>query len=162
MFSTNKNQVMYELLSKRGQTFALLACVAIIIIYFVPVFMGMDAFDALPDDQKSKTTIFNFGLIASIVIFAAAILITIFLAIYQMAANPKGSLKGLLAIGAILVFFVILYFMADDTVKQKWSEELSITPNISKFVGAATILSMVMLGFSVLVLIAAEVKNIFK
>ena len=98
---------MYQLLAKRGQTFAFLLGIIITLIFLMVVLGGVDEFNTLSRDQQKLTSIFNFGLKSALVLVVVAALCWLIFGFYQLFSNIKGSMKGLIpAIILLAVFFI--------------------------------------------------------
>jgi hypothetical protein len=91
-----------------------------------------------------------------------AVLLLIFFALYQITVDPKRAMKGLIGVAMLVGIFVVTYFMADGSVTEKWSTELGITENISKFVGAGITTTFVLLFVSLGAFLFFELRNFFK
>lgn len=66
----------------------------------------------------------------------------VLLPLIQSMGDPKSLLKTGLAIVALLVIFVIGYFISDNNVTDKFAAEpFSLTPGVSQFVGGLLISS---------------------
>jgi hypothetical protein len=102
---------MYELLSKKGLLFAFLLGLAVVLLFYVPVLTGINNFNALPEEEQATTSIFDLGLWLTIILVIVAALAIIVFSILSIANNPKGSLRGLVGLGVILLIFIIGYAM---------------------------------------------------
>jgi len=92
--------MMYKLLTKRGQLIAFGVGGVIIVIYYVSIMSGLDEFNALSEDDRATTGIFNLGLGATgllLIICAAAMIL---FGLYHVITNPKGAIEILFALSA--------------------------------------------------------------
>lgn len=102
---------MYEILSKKGLLFAFLLGLAVVLLFYVPVLTGMDGFNALSEEDQVTTSIFDLGLWLTIILVVVAALAIIVFSILSIAKNPKGSLRGLVGLGVIILIFIIGFAM---------------------------------------------------
>lgn len=100
---------MYELLSKKGLLFAFLLGLAAVLMFYVPVLTGVNAFNALPEEEQTNTSIFDLGLWITIILVVIAALAIIGFSILSIAKDLKGSLRGLVGLGVILLIFIVGY-----------------------------------------------------
>lgn len=156
---------MYNLLSKKGQLFAVILGIFGLLLFIVPVMIGLEQFNLLSEEDKLRTGIFNTGLIAAIVFTIVAAIIWLIFAVFQMAVNLKEARRGILG----LVVLVIIFAIASATSEAETSgpikaaaEEFAMNDNASKLVSGAIKTTAVLGGLAVLTLIIAEVKNFFK
>lgn len=155
---------MYKFLIKHGQVVAFGLGLLIILIFFGSVSAGMEEFSMLPEDQQKTSDIFNFGLYAAIVLSVLCAAVAILFGIYHVVDNPKGSLKGLLGVGALLaIFFVARSMAAPDTGKvAETAAEFNVTPSQSATISAALVTALVMASIAALAVVLSEIRNFFK
>lgn len=158
---------MYNFLTQKGQLVAFGLGVLITIVFLLSVFGGLDGFEALADEDRGTTGIFNAGLYGAIVLCilcAAAILL---FGVYHTVTNPKGAMKFLIGLGLILVIFIIFYSMATPvtegdgrlfTIMQKFE----ITDGANKFISGALSTTLVLAVIAVAAFIFSEIRNLFK
>ncbi len=155
---------MYNFLIKHGQVVAFGLGLLIILVFFGGISAGMEEFSMLPEDQQKTSDIFNFGLYAAIVLTVLCAAIAILFGIYHVVDNPKGSLKGLLGVGALLaIFFVARAMAAPDTGSvAETAAEFNVTPAQSATISAALVTALVMAGIAALSVVLSEIRNFFK
>lgn len=171
---------MYDFLNKYGQALAFGIGVLVVLIFLVSIFSeDPDTLSSLTSDgvkgpEKYATNAFDFGLYASIGLSVIAFIAAIVFGLVQVASNPKGSLKGLIGAAILVVICFVCYSVANSDVSQ---ESLAIQNSINKFetdqatdfsegtlkfISGAIIASLVLIGLSILSLIAFGIRGIFK
>lgn len=79
----------------------------------------------------------------------------------QGLKNPKGLVKSLIGVGALVVLFVIGYSLSSSAVTNSWAAK-GITESVSKLVGAGLIMFYIVLAAAAIGLIYSEVSKAFK
>jgi hypothetical protein len=156
---------MYQLLAKRGQSFAFLLGIVITLIFLLSVLGGVDEFNLLSRDQQKLTNIFNFGLKAALVLVVVTALAWILFGLFHLVTNIKGSLKSLIPFLLLLAVFFIAYSMADPGFGSAITgtlEKFSITEGISKIISGALTTSLILVVLGVVGAVLFEVINMFK
>jgi hypothetical protein len=156
---------MYNFLSRYGQLFAFGLGAILTAIFFVTVFTNVEGFSDLSESEQAESTVFNFGLYASIVltiVCAAAILIA---GVIFTILTPKQSLKALIGLAVIIVIFFVSYNMADPkgigSLARTILEE-GIQEGSSRFISGAISTALVLGAGAVLALVVSEVSNLLK
>jgi hypothetical protein len=158
----------YNYLSRKGTFIAFLATVVFILIVIVPIILGLEAFDAVPQERQAyaeEGNIFQIGLMLAVILLAVGIIAAILFSLFQVASNPKGAMKGLLAFGAVIVLFFILYAMASGTGTGslvETIEKFGISESVVKMVGAGISLTLTLGGVAIFSMVAMEIWNYFK
>lgn len=154
---------MYKFLTKNGQVLSFAVGAIISIIFILMAVNGTpDGFDELPKEEQFTNNSFNFGLMGAVALVIIAFALAIVFGVIQTATNPKGALKGIIGVVALVVVFFLAYSMGDDTVKEIWASDFDVTPGVSKYVSGALTTTFVLLGIAVLAFIVSEVRNFFK
>lgn len=170
---------MYAFLNKYGQALAFGIGVLVTLIFLVSIFtMPEEQMTMLSDEnagaEKYATTAFDFGLYGSIFLTVIAFVVALVFGIGQLASNPKGSVKGLLGLAALLVVVFISYSVANNDISQESAEiqraiekfntdqEANFDGGTLKFVSGSIIASVVLIGLSILSLIVFGIRGIFK
>jgi len=157
---------MYKFLTRNGQTIAFGIGLLITLLFLGIIFGGLEEFSAIPetDEKRFETGIFDFGIyaaIALVVVCAAAMLI---FGVIQVASDPKGSLKGIIGLVAIIAVFFIAQATAGvdseslDVIKKEFEVTPGQSSTISGFIGTA----LVMAGIAALTFVGSEIRNFFK
>lgn len=156
---------MYELLSKKGQAVSLGIAVLSLLLFFVPVFVGLDAFNALSDEDKITSNIFNGGFYVTLTLLGAAILGWIVFAGLELASNFQKSLKGVLGFVVLVLLFVVVYMFSEAEttgVLSTVAKDFDLSDNQSRLI-STLITSTGILGLaSIVILLTFEVRNFFK
>lgn len=156
---------MYKTLTKHGQLLAFGIGLLVIVLFVGSVLSGVDGFNALSKEDQLNTTIFDIGIIMTLVLLVICAVIAVLFALYQMATNPKGALKGIVAMLVLAVLFGILYSTAvAETTGPigKAVEEFGLTEGQSKLVSAGIRSTLILGGLAVAAFVISEVRNLFK
>ncbi len=158
---------MYTFLTRNGQTVAFGLGLAVTIIMLAIIFSGVNDFESIPetDALRYDTTIFNFGMYAALLLGVIGALAAIGFGIYQFATDPKGALKGMLGLAAVIVLLLVLYATADpDTsmLAAQAKDGFFVTEGQSKFITGAIATSLIMAGGAILALAISEVLSFFR
>lgn len=167
---------MYAFLNKYGQALAFGVGILITVIFLGSIFSADEAvFDTLQGDNRSyETNIFNFGMYASIILIVVAFVVAIGFGIFQMAQNPKGSLKGIIGLVALAAIVFIGYSTANGDIAQETpeiqnainkfttSQEADFTGGNLKFISGAILAAVIMIGLSILTLVGFGIRGLFK
>ncbi len=162
---------MYTFLTRNGQTLAFGLGFVIVVLMLIFIFTGINGYEAsvdgLPDldPKRYETKIFDFGMYGAAFLVVACAIAGILFGIYQVATNPKGALKGLLGLAAVVVLLLILYATADaDTamLARQARDGFFVEPGQSKFITGAIATALIMAGGAVLALAVSEVISFFK
>lgn len=160
---------MYKFLTKYGQLLAVGVSIVVVAIFLITSLVGLSnaGYSTSTDliDYKKEISFFNIGLYLTIGLFVIAALAWVLFAIYQLVSNPKESIKFMLGGLAIVIVFVIFFFVANTEVSGKMAELVSkhdITEGVNRLITAGLNTTAILAGLSVLVMIVSEFVNIFK
>jgi len=157
---------MYKFLSKNGQVIAFGIGVVITALFLVFIFSGLENFNALSDDERITSDIFNFGIYAVIVLIVLCAIAAILFGIFQVVTNPKGSLKGLIGIAALAAVFFIAYSMSTmpepDTALAATKESFEVTDGEFKFISGEILAALTLAGVAAAAFVISEIINFFK
>ena len=157
---------MYKLLSKNGQTFGFLLGTVVTVLFLLIMAGGWSDFSALGDSaEKYDTTIFNFGIYASIALIIVGFLLWAFFSVYQMASNPKAAVRGLLGGVALIALFVIAYSTASSEVSgplAKSVENMGVGPTGLKLISGGIATSLILTLVAGVAILGSELRNFFK
>ena len=155
---------MYKFLAKHGQLAAFGLGAVIILIFFGSVFSGLTDFNALPEERQGETTIFDFGLWASIILTVLTVVVAILFGLYYMITHPKGALVGIIGLGVIAVMFIILYSTAapDTGTLAAKIEGFKIGDTTSKLITGALGTGVILTIVAFASFVITEIINIFK
>ena len=165
---------MYSLLAKRGQLFAILLGVGIVVIFLGSVIgglngagynMGTDLVQVLKNDPAQDFSFFDIGLYLTMGLIAIAAVLALLFGLYQMLTNIKGSLTGIIALVAIAAIFFGFYSSAPDDLTGPISgvlQQFDISAGISKFISGALWTTIILALLSVAAMVILEIWNMFK
>ena len=165
---------MYSLLAKKGQLFAILLGVAVVIIYLATVIGGIgnagydmstDLNQVLKNNTDQSFSFFDVGLKLTVGLVIVAAVIAVVFGLIQMLSAPKNSLKGIIGIAVIAAVFFGLYSSADaDTTSaiSKTLQKFDVSDNVSKLISGGILTTGILAGASVVVMIFGEIYNLFK
>lgn len=164
----------YKFLSKNGVLIAFGVAVVAILITFIPILGGLEAYESLPDDVNVRAAseegnIFSTGIMVSFILTVVAFGAAILLSIAGVFSNLKDSKKGLIAFLGLAVLFFIMYATASEEI----SPELAVTVNnpeygvagdmgIYKMISGGIAGTILLLIVSFVLMVAMEVWNFFK
>src|SRR5690625_1578185 len=157
---------MYKLFSRYGLLFAFIIGLVFILIFIVPVITGLpEGFTLLPDEEQTATSVFDTGLQAAAVLFIATVIITILASLLSLVKNPKGAIKGIIALAILLVVMFVLYSVSadeDGSRVQAAMAEFNVTSTLSQWISAFMKGSFIMVLGAIGIAIVGEILNIFK
>ena len=156
---------LYKLLSTKGTAFAFALGLLGAVIFFIPVLGGLDGFNALPDEEKKTSNIFNLGIQLMLAVLAISVLITIVWALIQMVMNPTGAKMGFIWLIVIVGLFALGYFVLNSPDNDAVLADLKtngVSAGQSKFIGGGIWLMLLMLVGSLAIFVFSEVRNLFK
>jgi len=143
----------YKTLAKYGQSVSFGAGALLIVIFFlINAAAGLDS--AL-----------NFIIWAGIVLLILTIVVLVGYALYQIIRDPKDSAKGLLGVAALVVLFLILYFVSPADTGGKIGElreEFKISDNLMKAISSGILTTFILAVLGVGAFLYSEVRNLFK
>ena len=165
---------MYSLLAKKGQLFAILLGVGVVIIYLATVIGGIgsagydmssDLNQVLKNNPEQSFDFFNIGLQLTIALVVIAALAAVVFGLWQMISSPKNSLKGIIGVAVIALLFFALYSSADTDTASAISttiQKFDISDNVSKLISGGILTTGILAGVSLVAMVLFEIYNIFK
>ncbi len=155
---------MYNFLSKNGQLVAFLIGLVITAIFLFSVFSGLSGFNALAEDQRGTTDIFNFGLYAAAGLTVLCALIALFFGLFQTLSNPKGAIAAIAAvIGLAVLYFAGQALAGADTAKVvETMGEFKVTEGQGNFINGAIGGGLLLIGLAMAAFVLSELRNFFK
>lgn len=157
---------MYNFLLKNGQLVAFLLGVVITVVFLISVFSGIGEFNMLADEDQVTTTIFDFGLFATIALIIITAIAMLLFGLYQVGTNFRGSLKGIIGLAVLIVIFLVAYSASSGTATGAVAEAADkaggLTAGNFKFVGGAITTSIILVGIAAAAFVLSEIRNIFK
>jgi hypothetical protein len=144
---------MYKYLSKYGQLIGFaLGAVPILLFVLILLIGGEDA-------------AINFELYSGLVLLVIGVVVLVGWSLYQIAANPKGSAKGLIGVGALVIVFLVIYLTATPETAGSLGKtriEFDISDNQTKFITGGIGLAIILALGAALSFFYSEVRNFFK
>jgi hypothetical protein len=144
---------MYKFLAKYGQLVAF-GLGALPILLFLLIYLAAGEQSAI-----------NFELFAGIVLFILGVVTLVGFAVYQVAADLKGSMKGLIGIGGLLVIFLLIYLTATPETTGSVAEArtaFNVTDNQTKLITGGIGMAILMAIAAAVSFFYSEVRNFFK
>ncbi len=156
---------MYKSLTKNGQMYAFGLGLLITIAFLGSVFSGLDTFNGLSKEGQYETGIFDLGIYAVAFLTVICFLAMFLFGIFQVVTDLKGSMKGLIGFGVLLIIFAIAYSTATIESGPFWDpilKEFEVTDGASKFITGAIWTCLFMIGVAVVTFVLSEIRNFFK
>jgi len=165
---------MYKLLTSKGQVAALglgIVCSLIAIFSIVSGIKGAgystgdDLNQIMKNNPEATFDFFNPAIYIVLLLILAAVLAWVFFGVMGLVSNPKGSMKFIIAIIAILALVFILYSMSDSETAGKIYELLqknSISEGISKMISAGIKATIGLAILAMIAMVGMEIRNAFK
>lgn len=164
---------MYNYLIRNGVLVGFLLAVLAIIISVIPIFGGLDAFEAVPEKQQpfsEEGGIFNMGITVTRLLLYLAVGLMVILGIFGIFKDFKSSMKGVIGFVILLVFFGILYAMASADVSGTALEatvnnpEYGVhdSPDTFRLISGSITGTIILLGLAFAAIVIMEIWNFFK
>ncbi len=155
---------MYDFLARKGQTIAFGIGVLITAIFLGIAFGGQEQFEALADDQRITTDIFNFGLQAAIALIVICAVIAIAFGLFHTLSNPKGAIKGIASLAVIAAIFFIGQSMAgaDSPGVVETMREFGVSAAEGSFINGALMSVLALGALAALAFVVSELLNFLK
>ena len=156
---------MYTFLTRNGQTIGFGLGLLFVVIAIVSIFSGVDEFSSFADDDVARydTTIFNFGMYAAIALVALCFVAAVIFGVAQLASDPKGAIKGIIGLVAVIALFFIIYSAADpDSEMLNRLSDFSVTDGQSKMITGAIWTALILAAAAVVATAVSEVVNFFR
>jgi len=156
---------MYKLLAKRGQLFAFLLGLIVIAIMLLSVFGGIGEWNGLQEEAQKETSIFNFGLQASIGMTLFGAFLFFVTIIVGLITNPKGSLKMIIAFAIIGIIFAIFYGTAvaeSSGIVKAAVDQFGLNDGSSKIITAGIKTTGLLVVIAFVTFVLTEIWNLFK
>lgn len=159
---------MYKFLTRNGQTLGFGLGLLLVVGMLVSIFSGVEKFSAFAEDdmERYQTTIFNFGMYAAFFLVVAAAVAAVLFGIMQFVGNPKGALKGLLGLLAVVALFFVIYSAADPDVDMikllAETTDFAVTEGQSKMITGSIWTALILSGVAIAATVISEVLNFFR
>lgn len=105
----------------------------------------------------------NVMLIYTYVVFAVALLLSIFFPVVQIVSNPKGAMRTLIGLVAMIVIFGVSYFLASDAHIPNPAENGFFTNStLLKLTDVGLYSAYAVLAISFIVILWGEIRSALK
>ncbi len=160
---------MYQFLSKKGSTVAFVLGAALSIIFLAIVLSESESLSSFGDDlpglKEKHIDLFNFGIFSAIALAVLTAVAAVAFGLLQMLGDIKGSLKGLIGIGALIVLYLVFSSTATHETVGDLAETMKtfeIDEARSKMITGAIWTTLIAGIVGVGSLVIFEVVNAFK
>lgn len=96
------------------------------------------------------------------ILFIVAVAVLLGISLLGILKNPKGSVKVLIILAAMIVIGLIAYSVSKNTITPVMMEKYKVTASTVKWVGAGLILTYLMMAAAVGVFIYTAIVKFFK
>ncbi len=110
------------------------------------------------DTVGNTNLLIYWGYLLGIIVIA----VTLGTLVINLVRNPKGSMKFLIALAAIIVIFIIGYSVTPNTYTPTQLEKFDITPATAKMVGAGLLILYLMGIGAVVTIVYVSIAKFFK
>ncbi|MCR9290903.1 MAG: hypothetical protein NXI23_26330 [Bacteroidetes bacterium] len=158
-------QNAYKFLTKNGQVVAFGFGLLMVLIFYGAVSSGLEEFSMVPQDEQAKSVegdIFMPGITLTVWLIILAAVAIIGFGIYHIVTDPKGAIKGIIGLVALLVVFGIAYATSSSEISEGWNTEDVITPSISQYVEGSIKTTGILIGVALVAFVGSEIRNFFK
>ncbi|MBK8700833.1 MAG: hypothetical protein IPN29_15325 [Saprospiraceae bacterium] len=164
---------MYKYLAKNGTSIAMLVGSAVTLIFLLAAIIGLgnDGYAvgtdlaSLGKEKVAQMNYFDVGLYLTIGLMVVSIISLLVFGVITMMKFPKTLKSTLIFSGLLLGLFFVLFFTAtkENTGKLgRTLQEFQITDGVNSFVTAGLWSMIILCLGALLIMVAAEVKNMFK
>jgi hypothetical protein len=156
---------MYQFLTKYGTMTAFSLGLLITLIFLAIAINGAEEFNLLADEERAETTIFNFGLMAVLVLIVVCILVSLGFGLRFLITHPKQAVRFGIGFGALVVLFIVLYSVSSiettGRIAQK-AKDYGVGDTASRIISGGLLTVLALAGLAVVSFVVAEIRNIFK
>ena len=165
---------MYSLLAKKGQMFAILLGVIVVVVYLATVISGLgssgyslsdDLNQIMKNNPDQQFSFFNIGLGLTVLMIILCFVFALLFGIWQLISNPKGSIKAIISLVAIAAVFFAMYTISDSDAASAISvtlQKFNVTENISKLISGGLWSTIILAALALGAMVVFEVYNLFK
>ncbi len=156
---------MYNFLVRNGQLLAFGVGTLFTVIFLGSVLGGLEGFNALADEERSTTGIFNFGLYASIGLAIFCVIALIGFGLYHIVTDFKSARQGLIGAGILLVLFFIAKAAApadSGEYIQELMREFKVSESASSNISGGIAFTLILMGLAAVAFVFSEIRNFFK
>lgn len=156
---------MYKFLTKNGQLIAFGVGLLITLIFLGTAFAGMDSFNAMEEEVRGTSNIFNVGITGALILTIICGVAMLGFGILQVATNFKSSTKGLIGLAVIVIIFFIAYSGAsyeETGPVHKSLVDMGVSQGANKGIVGGIVTACVLSVVALVAFIASEIINFFK
>jgi len=166
---------LYKFFTGKGQMVGFLLGVGLVLITILTAVTGMrSAGYSTGEDfnrilkSESNTETFDFFNLVTLIPTALVLLIIgviIVFGVIQLVSNPKGSIKILGGLAALLIIAFVFYSMAEPETTGKIGmlhEKFDVSDTASRWISGGIKSVGVLFGASLLLMFVFEIRNLFK
>ena len=156
---------MYAFLNKYGQVAAFGLGLLITVLFILSVTAGVGDFNAMSDEDKLNTGIFNLGLGAAIFLVILCAVAIILFGVFFIVKHPKSSIRNIIPFLALFLVFIIAYAMAtpaEGGAMATLAERFSLTDNQEKIISGGLTTALILFAGAGLAFAVSEIRNFFK
>lgn len=157
---------MYKIFSKYGTFIAFIIGLVFTLIFLIPVFSGLpEGFSELSGEEQVATTVFDSGLKATLILLIASVVVLILASIYATVINPKGAVKGIIGIAALLILMFVLYSTTGDESNARVlaaMDQFNISETMGRWIGACLKGTFILSLVAVAIMVLGELRTLFR
>jgi formate-dependent nitrite reductase membrane component NrfD len=118
------------------------------------------------EESSSSTWWIDAGIYLSYFLMAIAMGAAVILPLIKSFGDPKGLVKSLIGIGALVLIFGFCYLLSSSDVPARFSDSLKqnlfTTPSSYQLVGGSIVMCYALLIITALIVVYSEVTKLFK
>ncbi|MBK7008032.1 MAG: hypothetical protein IPH94_20620 [Saprospiraceae bacterium] len=164
---------MYNFFAKNGTTVAMLTALAVTLIFIISAVTGMSSdgyavgtdLAGMGKEKVAQMGYFDIGLSLTIFLLVSSLILLVIFGVWTLIKFPKALKSTIIFSGLLLGLFFALYATATKESTGKLGralEEFQISDSVNSFVTAGLWSMIIMSLGAVLIMVAMEVRNMFK
>ena len=154
--------------------FAILLGVLVVVVYLATVISGLgssgyslsdDLNQIMKNNPDQQFSFFNIGLGLTVLMIVLCFVFAVLFGIWQLVTNPKGSVKAIISVVAIIAVFFAMYSMADSDANSAIAitlQKFNLTDNTSKLISGGLWSTIILAVLALGAMVVFEVYNLFK
>lgn len=108
-------------------------------------------------------TLLNFSGIMLFVCIGLVVLFSLYKFVYGIVTEPKSTVKSIASIAAVAIVVLVAYLFASDAIPVFFgSEELGITPRLSKWIDTGLYTTYIVFGLVMVMTLYGELSKLWK
>lgn len=165
---------LYNLLTTKGQLFALVLGVVVIAISLISIMgglgsagyeVGTDLNSIMKSGGGDGFNFFNAPIALATVLIVLGFILWIGFTLIQLISNPKDSMKMIIAFGiTILLFFIFMSISDAESTGRiaSLSDRFNVSDGVSKFISGGIKTTLVLSIGAFIAMVVMEILNLFK